>query len=114
MNRLFFLLFLSILFIALAMPLPLFADDDGRGEGSGGATLNRHKQVEEGSGSSAIDHQKKSSMEYKDHHDGKSSGYKKEGRNGMGKAHQYDKDAMGHDSDHGSQTSNKANMREGS
>ena len=114
MNRLFSLLSLSTLFIALAMPLPLLADHDGRGEGSGGAKSDRQKISEEGSGSSAMDHQKKSSMEYKDHDMAKNSDYKNEGSEGMGKVHKAGQGNMAPGSDSASQPRQKAKMREGS
>ena len=76
MNKFLSLSALSVFFIALAMPLPLFADGN-RGEGGGGDSHDRHKKVEEGSGSSAMDQHKKSTMEYKNHPEGKASDYKK-------------------------------------
>jgi len=113
MNKFLSLSALSVFFIALAMPLPLFADGN-RGEGGGGDSHDRQKKVEEGSGSSAMDQHKKSTMEYKNHPEGKASDYKKEGSDGMDKAHQTGKDAMEHGSDSSSNSDMKSKMREGS
>jgi len=114
MNKSLSLLSLSLLLIALAMPFSLFADDGGRGEGSGGDHSDQQKIVEEGSGSSTLDHKKKSSLKYKDPNTTKNYDTKNKGIDGMDKAHKAEMESMRHGSDHGSESRHESKMREGS
>ena len=114
MNKFFSVLALSMFFLTWAMPLPLFADDNGRGEGSGGATHDRQKKVENGSGSSAMDHQKKSVLEYKDPGEAKTSGYKNEGSVGASQVREAEKRIIKRRSDSSSRSRDKVRRREGS
>lgn len=91
MNKFFSVLALSVFFITWAIPFPLFADDNSRGEGSGGATHDRPKKVENEIGSTTVDHQKKSVLEYKDPGEAKTSGYKNEGRVGASQVREAEK-----------------------
>jgi len=96
------------------MPLPLFADDPGHGEGSGGATHDRQKIIETGSGSPALDHQKKSVLDYKDPGAAKTFGYRNESRVGASQVREAEKRILKHPSVNSSRLRHKVRKREGS
>lgn len=114
MNKILSVLALSLFFITLAMPLPLFADGPGQREGNGGTTHDQVKKVEEGSGSSATDHQKKSVLLYKNRHEGKNFDYKNEDRVGASTVREAEKRVLKRRSVNSSRPRHKVRRREGS
>lgn len=114
MNKFLSGLALSLFFITLAMPLPLFADDPGRGEGSRGATHDPQKKAGIGSGSLALDHQKKSVLEYKDPGAAKTFGYRNEDRVGASHVREAEKRIIKRRSANSSRPRYKVKRREGS
>lgn len=114
MNKFLSGLALSLFFIPLAMPLPLFADDPGRGEGSGGATHDWQIKIETRSGSPALDHQKKSVLDYKNPGATKTFGYTNEGSVGASQVREAEKRILKHPSVNSSRPRHKVRKREGS